>query len=462
MNWVVTHRTKKERIAVAAYSLNDGRLLLDKSGLKNAVHVKSTIALGREVFRYTPQVAKTLPAIDPHPVQKIIRVPAEGKTAFEGNGTYFAKAQLSEDAKTALVESGAILQMWNLETGQLTSISEWGGQGGVVGFVPEANLVWHAEHGVEFWDMGKSARTDLEIPHLTGPSESTPMPPAFSEDGKLLATQADVGKFRLWNLETQKPLSPAIEAGTLLYRLTFSPNGKWLFTEDKSGWCIWDVATQKRVAGPLMDHLSDRNTDIAVSPDSSSIAAIEGKLPRCEIVIRVAQGETWQEQKRIPIRHSVVQAIWVDSQHLAIVVGYSNQAYGLKVISKDELEVQDYGQLRTFDKITVAPDRQHLIVSTYAAATCWKLDRKEQLWKIGTSAAGRSQDVHFGKDWVLLHEKGATTGPRPAIVRSLDNGNEIFRKDNVIATAVNGTNICLVDATGIEVWRVNHDEIRSP
>ena len=396
------------------------------------------------------------------PVQKIRSVPTEGKTAFEGNGTYFAKAQLSKDAKTALVESGAILQMWNLESGQLSSISAWGGQGGVIGFVPEANLAWHAEHGVEFWDKGKSVKKDLEIPHLTGPSESTPMPPAFSEDGKLLATQTDVGKFRLWNLVTQKPLSPAIEAGTLMYRLTFSPNGKWLFTKDKSGWTIWDVAPQKRVAGPLIDHQSDSKTDIAVSPDSSSIAAIEGELPRHEIVIRVAQGETWKEHKRIPISNPVKQAIWIGSQYLAIVVEFGNQTYGLKVISIDELEVQDHGYLRIFDKITVAPDRKHFAVSNDAAVTCWKLGRKEHLWKIGTSEAGRSHEVHFGKDWVLLHEKGATTDARPAIVRSLDNGNEIFRKENVIATAVNGEHICLVDATGIEVWRVNHEEIKSP
>ena len=91
------------------------------------------------------------------------------------------------------------------------------------------------------------------------------------------------------------------------------------------------------------------------------------------------------------------------------------------MISIDELEVQDYGYLRTFNKITVAPDRKHLVVSNYAAATCWKLGRKEHLWKIGTSEAGRSHDVHFGKDWVLLHEKGETTAARPAIVRSLDN-----------------------------------------
>ena len=461
-NWVVTQRTRNSQIAVAAYTLDDGRLLLDKKGLRHAVHVKSTIALGREVFRYTPQVAKTLPAIDLRPVQKILSVSTEGRTAFEGNGTFFAKAQLSKDTKTALVESGAILQMWNLETGQFTSISEWGGQGGVVGFVPDANLAWHAENGVEFWDLSKSARTDFAIPHLTGPSESTPVPPAVSEDGKLLATQADVGKFRLWSLETQKPLSPVIEAGTLLSRLTFSPNGKWLFTGDKSGWSIWDVATQKRVAGPLMDHLSDRNTDIAVSPDSSSIATIEGKLPSCEVVIRVAQGETWKEHKRIPISNPIVQAIWIDSQHLAIVLNAGNQYYVIKVISIEELEVQDYGYLRTFDKIKVAPDSQHFVVSNYAAVTCWKLGRKEHLWKIGTSEAGRSHDVHFGKDWVLLHEKGGTTGARPAIVRSLNNGNEVFRKEDAIATAVSGANICLVDATGIEVWQVDHDELRSP
>ncbi len=386
-------------------------------------------------------------------LQNIRSVPTQGRTDLGGNGVYFAKAQLSKDAKTALVESGAILQMWNLETEQLSSISEWGGQGGVVGFVPESNLAWHAQHGVEFWDMGQSTRTGLKIPHLSGPSESTPIPPAFSENGKLLVTQTDVGKFRFWNLETQKPLSPVIEAGTLLLGMTFSPDGKWFFTEDKSGWTVWNVATQKRVAGPLKNDISDRNAAISVSPDSSSIATIEGQLPECEIVIRVAQGETWKALKRIPVRHSVVQAVWVDSQHLAIVFRYGDVEFGLKVISIDGRQLQDYGYLRTFDKIKIAPDRQHLVVSSYAAATCWKLGRKEHLWKIGTSASGRSYDVHFGKDWVLLHEKGATTGPRPAIVRSLNNGNEVFRKEDVIATAVNGANICLVDAKGIEVWR---------
>lgn len=381
-------------------------------------------------------------SIDLHTFQEKMRVPTEGKTAFEGVRIYHAKAQLSRDLKTALVESGAILQVWNLETGQLTSISKWGGQGGVVGFVPEQNLAWHAKSRVEFWDLTKSARTKMVIPHSPGPTESEPIPPAISKDGKLLAARTDSGKFRLWNLQTQKPLSPEIEAGTFLYNLTFSPDGNWLFTKDKSGWSVWDVATQKRAVGPLLEP-ADQSTDIAVSPDSSKIATIEGKPSKCEIVIRVTEGKAWKEHKRIPLPNPVRQATWIDAQHLAVVVESGNESYGVKVISIDELEVQHYGYLRTFDKITVAPDRKHLVVSNYAAVTCWKLGRKEHLWKIGTSEAGRRHDVHFGKDWVLLHEKGQTTGARPAIVRSLNNGNEIFRREDVIATAVNGENLCL-------------------
>ena len=53
-DWVVSRRTKSEQIAVAAYSVKDGRLLLDKSQRKYVVHVKSTLALDKEVFRYTP------------------------------------------------------------------------------------------------------------------------------------------------------------------------------------------------------------------------------------------------------------------------------------------------------------------------------------------------------------------------------------------------------------------------
>ena len=124
------------------------------------------------------------------------------------------------------------------------------------------------------------------------------------------------------------------------------------------------------------------------------------------------------------------------------------------MVSLDDSDATSYGFLRTFDKISIAPDHRHFVVSNYAAATCWKLGQKEHLWKIGTTEAGRNHVVHFVDGYVVLHEKGETTGARPAIVRSIENGNEVLRKDNVIATATSGSNIVFVDAKEIQVWDV--------
>ena len=74
--------------------------------------------------------------------------------------------------------------------------------------------------------------------------------------------------------------------------------------------------------------------------------------------------------------------------------------------------------------------------------------------------------IGLGLGW-LLDEPSMGLAPQLVeeifeIVRSLNNGNEIFRKEGVIAAAVNGENICFVDATGIEVWRMNYQEVNSP
>ena len=145
--------------------------------------------------------------------------------------------------------------------------------------------------------------------------------------------------------------------------------------------------------------------------------------------------------------------IWIDDDHLAVSAGLGPDRYQLEVVSISTLETQRYGILRSSHQLIVAPDQEHIVASGYLATICWKLGQQEPLWNVGMSEPGCRNTVSFGKDWVLLHEKGQTTGARPAMVRSLSNGNQLMRKDNVIATSSNGSDICLVDATGIEIWR---------
>ena len=65
---------------------------------------------------------------------------------------------------------------------------------------------------------------------------------AFSPDGEILATEADNGTVRLWDLGSQQQIGPDISGAGDLNALAFSPDGRLLATAGVDGTArLWAV-----------------------------------------------------------------------------------------------------------------------------------------------------------------------------------------------------------------------------
>ena len=169
-----------------------------------------------------------------------------------------ARVRLSDDAHTVLVESGAIQQMWDVSTGKLKEFSEWGGSGGQMGFVPGSSLAYFASGGVGLWDSKTHARHGKLIPHADGPAEAwtEPFSPALHPDGTLIATRSADNKLRLWHVKSQQPASDEFSYEGSVSQLSFSSDGRWLFSKCQDEWTVRSVAKPESVIGRFPDNVS--------------------------------------------------------------------------------------------------------------------------------------------------------------------------------------------------------------
>jgi WD40 repeat protein len=85
-------------------------------------------------------------------------------------------------------------------------------------------------------------------------------------DGRLLATVADDGQVRLWDLPTGLPHEPAHLEATGVRAVAFSPDGKQLATVSSNIAQLWDVTTGREIA-PAFHGSTDYLLDVAFSAD---------------------------------------------------------------------------------------------------------------------------------------------------------------------------------------------------
>ena len=113
-----------------------------------------------------------------------------------------------------------------------------------LGFAPRTGLLVVAGAGGDLEEYDIGARHVIR--RLPGHSAAV-WPPAFSRDGRLMATGSFDNRVRLWDLPTGKQVGEPIPISTGIGDVSLSPDGKQLAVTTWPGVEIFDVATRRHL-----------------------------------------------------------------------------------------------------------------------------------------------------------------------------------------------------------------------
>ena len=113
-----------------------------------------------------------------------------------------------------------------------------------LGFAPRTGLLVVAGAGGDLEEYDIGARHVIR--RLPGHSAAV-WPPAFSRDGRLMATGSFDDRVRLWDLPTGKQVGEPIPISTGIGDVSLSPDGKQLAVTTWPGVEIFDVATRRHL-----------------------------------------------------------------------------------------------------------------------------------------------------------------------------------------------------------------------
>ena len=388
--------------------------------------------------------------------RKVLSVPAGSKDDFKHAVVGVSNELKSLFSRNYIVTGGknvrsSGLHLWTLDAEQAKRTKV--GDGTEFGFVPNSTLAYYVSwgDGVVFWDTRTHTRVGHAVPHEL--REDSTLDPGVSPGGEYMATRSKLDHLQFWDLRTRKPVSAEIEQEGMVVSMEFSADGKWFFSRtSKRTVKVWDPKTGKLVGGPFR-----LDTNPAYAPKSQQLATFENNKTseavwRSEAVIR--SGKEWSEVKRIELAGHAREAHWIDGTHLLVVADNKQPgakgpfSYGRKLlyvvpVEGDKPEIQTVFRQRWISVAAVAPDGKHFLTSTYETR-CWKLGEKEPVW----SLPGRHLVSFADKDWVLLTRGGA------AVVYSLADGKERWRKEHVDIARVQGSTIWLLGETSVELWQM--------
>ncbi len=95
----------------------------------------------------------------------------------------------------------------------------------------------------------------------------TPLPVAFSPDGKRIVTGSDDKTARLWDAVTGHPLGvPMVHQHVVVLAAAFSPDGRMVFTGWDKTARLWDADTGQPIGPPMVKHLERRDC-VKFGPD---------------------------------------------------------------------------------------------------------------------------------------------------------------------------------------------------
>ena len=172
-----------------------------------------------------------------------------------------------------------LLQLWDVETGELLHTLEHENFFTDVAFSPDGKMIASAsgEGTLRFWNVETGQRLRTFTEHGYDIKSI-----AFSPDGQTLAIGSnytmqgdDGGDLTLWDLDTGTLLHTLVGHSYYIIDVAFSPDGKTLTSAGGEGTLrFWNVET-----GQLLHTVNDYTTaltDIAFSPDGRILATVSG------------------------------------------------------------------------------------------------------------------------------------------------------------------------------------------
>jgi WD40 repeat protein len=143
-----------------------------------------------------------------------------------------------------VVMEDGVMGVWNTETGIQKELLRTAGNIESIAFSPDETLLASANSVVHVWDTqsGKQVKLRKQVKYLDGVYGV-----AFSPDGKWLASNDSHGQVNLWST------SSWLKCAQLNYEvlgLDFSPDGRWLVGAGmRDGVLVWDFSKVKSECG---------------------------------------------------------------------------------------------------------------------------------------------------------------------------------------------------------------------
>jgi WD40 repeat protein len=172
------------------------------------------------------------------------------KVVAEGAG-FLTAAALSKDGKQlATLEGGAVLGIWDVESGKVVHRLAARRGTAQVRYSPDGKLLAATANdgAVQLWQVPEYKRLGVTAaPNrgLSAPGAGAASSLAFLPDGKVRALGGTAQALQLWEVPSGKLLTPQDTHAGPVTSVRFSPDGKKVISGAGDGLRVWDAATGK-------------------------------------------------------------------------------------------------------------------------------------------------------------------------------------------------------------------------